>query len=463
VIKSSIKLFLLCVFIGIIFLGALSYVLTGQKWPTGTVVHYRINANTGQVANEAQAVKNAANSWSKIFPQGLRLSYAGSTSTTTHGYNGSNTICWRNEGSTGSLAHSYWWYYTSSNITVEADTVFNNYYSWSTSGSHYDIETVSLHEFGHWVGLGHSSTGIMRSSYNGIRRSIDQDARKGFLALYWFKKEAPKVYITTPENGAVVSNIVKIEVDATDDKGVSKVEFYIDNNLKNADTQSPYVWNWDTTKGPSGNHTIKAKAYDTDNQTGEQSIQVTVDQPPAVSILSPSSGSDVFGFVFIKASISDDFGVPKVQFFVNDELRKTTNQSPHTFDWNTNGVHNGKYDIKAVAFDTRNQSSSRSITLVRIPHSPLNFSGEKYNNSSVLLEEYIVALRWDPHHLNKNISAYRVYRENEANNWTMMGEVNGSTYEYWIRNAEKGEKYAFMLKAVDSEGKEGESIHLYFQ
>jgi len=463
--KSSIKLFLLCVFIASIILGALSYVLTGQKWPKGTFIRYRINANTAQVANEAQAIKNAANSWSRIFPQGLRLVYAGSTSATTYSYNGSNTLCWRNEGSTGTIARTYWWYYVSSNTTVEADTIFNDYYNWSTSGSTYDIETATLHEMGHWVGLAHSSSGIMRPSYSGIQHSIDKDAKDGFLALYWFKekKDAPNVSIKSPKSGALLSKLVKIEVDASDDKGLKKVEFYIDNILKNTDTQPPYEWNWDTAKGPSGNRTVKVIAYDVDNQTAEQSIQVTVDQPPSISITSPSSGADVYGFAFIRTNATDDFGIPRVQFFVNDKLTKTTNKPPHTFEWNTNDIRHGTYNIKAIALDTRNQTSTRSITLVRIPHAPLNFSGTKYNNNSVLLEEYIVELKWTPHHLNENLSAYRIYRENGTNNWTVLAEVSSSSYEYWIREMEEGEKYAFMLKAVGSDGREGESIYLYFQ
>jgi hypothetical protein len=463
--KSSVKSILLGFFIIVIVAGALSYVLTGQKWPRGATIRYRINANTTQVGNEDQAIKNAANSWSRIFPAGLRLVYAGSTSTTTYGRNGSNTLCWRNEGGNGVLARTYWWYYTSSNITIEADTVYNDYYNWSTSGSTYDIETVTLHEMGHWVGLAHSSTGIMRASYSGIQRKIDNDAKDGFLAMYWFeeKKDAPKVSITSPKGGAVVSKLVKIEVDASDDKGVKKVEFYIDNVLKHTDTQSPYDWNWDTARGPSGNHTVKVKAYDTDNQTAEQSIQVTVDQPPTISITSPSSGNDVYGFASIRTRTSDDFGVPKVKFFVNGQLMNTTNKSPHVFQWNTNDILNGKYTVEAIAFDTRDQTSTRSVTLVRIPHAPLNFSGTKYHNNSVLLEEYLIELKWVPHNLNRNISVYRIYRENGANNWTVMAEVSGSTHEFLIRNIDAGEKFAFMLKAVDSDNREGESIYLYFQ
>lgn len=125
--------------------------------------------------------------------------------------------------------------------------------------------------------------------------------------------QLPSISITSPQNGAVVGETITIKADAADDKGITKVEFYIDNVLKGTDTSSPYKWNWDTTKNKSGTHNIKAKAYDTINQTAEHTIQVIVDQPPTISITSPSSGASVYGKVTIKASASDDFGINKVE------------------------------------------------------------------------------------------------------------------------------------------------------
>jgi hypothetical protein len=101
------------------------------------------------------------------------------------------------------------------------------------------------------------------------------------------KKEGdffPSVSITSPSNGANVSGKVTISANAYDDKGISKVEFYVNNNLKGTVTSSPYNYEWDTT-GLSGSFTIKAKAFDTINQTAEDSITVTVSSriPPTIT------------------------------------------------------------------------------------------------------------------------------------------------------------------------------------
>ena len=650
-IKASTKFWFICAFLIIIVGTSISYLLLGFQWPVGSDVGFYINANTSQVPDEDSAVKNATGSWSQINPSGLRLSYLGSSSVTDYGYNGLNTICWKNEGGSGALATAWLWY--SGNTMLETDMVFNDYYSWSTSGSDYDVETVALHELGHWVGLDHSFTGIMRPAYSGIQRSIDDDARDGFTAMYgseepspsigldrsslsfngdqlkifrvrnsgggtldyqisddrpWMsvspeigsstgewdeittevdtsglsggnysgtisvtsgdadnspqnltvyltvteeEDNPPSIVISSPQGAAVVSKKVTIRADASDDKGIQKVEFYVDNELKETDYTSPYEWIWDTTSYPSGSHTIKAMAYDTANQTAEDSISVTVDQPPQVSITSPSSrsnvcgivsvevsasddigikkvefylddelkktditspfdwawdttfypsgshalkavaydtanqtaedsisvtvdqppqvsitspssGSNVSGSVPVEASASDDIGIKKVEFYINGELKKTDTKSPYDYIWDTNSIYNGAYTVKTIAYDSINQTASDEIEVILIPHAPLNFSGTKHNNSSTLLEQYINALTWQANNLNRNIGKYRIYQIEEGNQ-TLLAELDGSTFEYWHMNVAKDEKYTYVLKAVDNENREGESAYLEIQ
>lgn len=276
------------------------------------------------------------------------------------------------------------------------------------------------------------------------------------------KDQPPSVSITSPNNGDFVGKTIAIKANASDDEGITKVEFYINNVIRGTDTSVPYEWNWDTTKYASGTHVLKARAYDTINQTAEHSIQVTVDQPPKISITSPLSGANVYGIVTIKTSVSDDYGINKVRFYVNGGLSKTSTVSPHIFNWGTNNIFNGQYTIKAIAYDTRNQTAQDQINLIRIPHAPVGFSGRRENNSSVLLEEYINVLTWLSNDLNTGINKYRIYQK-DGEDWVLLGELNADTFEYWHRNVSKDEKYAYALKAVDSQNIEGESAYLEVQ
>jgi hypothetical protein len=73
---------------------------------------------------------------------------------------------------------------------------------------------------------------------------------------------APTVSLTAPVNGATVSGSVSVTANASDNVGVSKVEFYVDGALKATDTTSSYTYSWDTTQVSNGSHSLQAKAYD---------------------------------------------------------------------------------------------------------------------------------------------------------------------------------------------------------
>ncbi len=80
--------------------------------------------------------------------------------------------------------------------------------------------------------------------------------------------QAPAVSLTAPANGATVSGTTTVTATASDNVGVSKVDFYIDGVLKGTDTSSPYSYSWVTTDYSNGNHTVYAKAYDAANNVG---------------------------------------------------------------------------------------------------------------------------------------------------------------------------------------------------
>jgi len=85
-----------------------------------------------------------------------------------------------------------------------------------------------------------------------------------------------KASITGPGHGATVTGIVPITINVSDNAGLTKVEFYIDNILKCTGIP-PCKYNWDTTAVVDGSHTIKARAYDEKENSAEHSITVNVD------------------------------------------------------------------------------------------------------------------------------------------------------------------------------------------
>ncbi len=73
--------------------------------------------------------------------------------------------------------------------------------------------------------------------------------------------EAPTVNLTLPEDGATVSGDIDITASATDNVGVTRVEFQVDGNLKATDTTAPFAFSLATTILSNGKHALAASAY----------------------------------------------------------------------------------------------------------------------------------------------------------------------------------------------------------
>jgi hypothetical protein len=87
----------------------------------------------------------------------------------------------------------------------------------------------------------------------------------------------PTVSITSPANGGLVTRnaTTTITVSASDNVGVTKVEFYVGTTLKCTDTTSPYTCAWSVPKGAGVQYSLQAKAYDARNNVTASTV-VTV-------------------------------------------------------------------------------------------------------------------------------------------------------------------------------------------
>jgi len=89
----------------------------------------------------------------------------------------------------------------------------------------------------------------------------------------------PTVSLTAPANGATVTGTISILATATDNVGVSRVEFYVDDVLIGSDTTSPYGATWNSSGVSNGAHTLKAIAFDAGGLANESAVSVSVDNP----------------------------------------------------------------------------------------------------------------------------------------------------------------------------------------
>lgn len=89
-----------------------------------------------------------------------------------------------------------------------------------------------------------------------------------------------------------------------------------------------------------------------------------IDNPPSVSITSPSNGQTVSGIsVAISANASDDNSVTQVQFLVDGSSIGVDSSAPYSTSWDSTSVSDGSHTITAIATDSIGQTDSDSITV----------------------------------------------------------------------------------------------------
>jgi len=152
----------------------------------------------------------------------------------------------------------------------------------------------------------------------------------------------PTVSLSSPVNGATVAGTVTISASASDNVGVSKVEFYQNGNLMSSVSASPYNYSWDTTTYPGGTYSLTAKAYDAAGNVGTttNAVSVTVSNSSTTSS-NPPAADGYFSTQAVGAWASLPSGSQCSQqvHYSTWEPRPENTPQNHTMP-NTTSVHN---------------------------------------------------------------------------------------------------------------------------
>jgi len=181
---------------------------------------------------------------------------------------------------------------------------------------------------------------------------------------------APTVSISAPAAGNV-SGTLNVTANASDNVGVTGVQFLLDgNNLGTEDLSSPYSVSWNTTAVANGNHTLTATARDAaGNSTTSASVIVNVNNDvtaPTVSITAPSAGN-VSGTINVTANASDNVGVSGVQFLLDgNNLGAEDATSPYSVSWNSTTATNGSHNLTAKARDAAGNTTTSAVVVVNV-------------------------------------------------------------------------------------------------
>jgi subtilisin family serine protease len=189
---------------------------------------------------------------------------------------------------------------------------------------------------------------------------------------------SPTATITSPNNGAIVSGSITVNVSATDDVGVSQVALYRDGILSATDTAAPFSFSWSTAQSSNGGHTLQAIARDAaGNSASSALLSLTVNNvvgdttAPTVDIVSPANGITLpTQTVKVKTSARDNVQVRKVEVYADgnkvDSANCSTASCSPTLSWNTKSASKGLHLLWAKAYDaTGNVAESSPVSVYK--------------------------------------------------------------------------------------------------
>lgn len=182
---------------------------------------------------------------------------------------------------------------------------------------------------------------------------------------------APGASVTAPLPASTVSGLVAVNVSATDNVAVSRVDLWVNGKLLASDTASPYAFTWDSTTAANGSNTLQAKAYDAAGNVGTSTTvtvnvanAVVVDSTaPVVTLIKPVNGSVVSGTVAVGASATDNAGAAGIAqtLSINGTVVAKASGGSLSYSWNTRKAKAGSYTLTATARDGAGNTSSQTV------------------------------------------------------------------------------------------------------
>ncbi|MES3020621.1 MAG: Ig-like domain-containing protein [Pseudomonadota bacterium] len=201
------------------------------------------------------------------------------------------------------------------------------------------------------------STTLANGSHSLVARAVDAAGNVGVSTAQTFSISNPTPDTTAPavtasESGT--SGTITLSATATDAVGVARVEFYVDNVLKATDSVAPYSATLDSTTLSAGSHSLIARAYDAAGNVGVSTAQAFTISNPSVDTTAPTvtaSQSAASGTLTFSATASDNVGVSKVEFYVDNVLKGTDTSAPYSMTLASSTLSNGSHALTAKAFD----------------------------------------------------------------------------------------------------------------
>ena len=160
----------------------------------------------------------------------------------------------------------------------------------------------------------------------------------------------PTARLIYPLAGQILYDVVLVQVDASDDRELDQVDFYIDGILESSvdasSGDSPYSYAWDTRLlAENSEHSLYFKAIDAaGNESDNDAILFTIGrsldtEPPTLVLLYPQEGDTLTGTVTVSVDVTDNVAVDRIEYYVDGGVVGSPNfvawAHPWNFNWDT--------------------------------------------------------------------------------------------------------------------------------
>ncbi len=171
--------------------------------------------------------------------------------------------------------------------------------------------------------------------------------------------EAPTLVanISNPKDQEKITEptLLTIEVDDTS-KEISRVEFWVNDELLDSVQLPPYETFWDVTPLEPGSYSVTALVFDNEGNQSEDTVLVYVDPSPV--LLANFNGLVPFGVYLEPTQLvvsieKTTHGVEKVEYLDNGNVFAVDNDPPYQVTWNADGVAQGEHTISARVYDAK--------------------------------------------------------------------------------------------------------------
>jgi C1A family cysteine protease len=123
--------------------------------------------------------------------------------------------------------------------------------------------------------------------------------------------------------------------------------------------------------------------------------------------------------------------------------------------WGTNWGENGYFKIKMGEAESGTWIVAAWGVGAPSFYPPVNISGSKEENSSLLQSEYGNLLKWEANPVNAgiNVVKYRIYQQ-QYGKWVFLAETDAGTTEYWHRGTDPYKQQEYAIVAVADNNQE---------